>query len=62
MLGAVHERLSGVIIECLPYVEFVSRYARSGTLFYLDPPYWGCEGDYGKVVFSPLISSVCPRF
>ena len=20
-------------------------------LFYLDPPYWGCEGDYGPGVF-----------
>lgn len=22
------------------------------THFYLDPPYWGCEGDYGKDLFS----------
>ncbi|WP_407717638.1 DNA adenine methylase [Komagataeibacter rhaeticus] len=22
-------------------------------MFYLDPPYWGCEDDYGKSVFSP---------
>jgi len=21
-------------------------------LFYLDPPYWGCEGDYGKTLFA----------
>ena len=20
-------------------------------MFYLDPPYWGCETDYGKLVF-----------
>ncbi|NOR63832.1 MAG: hypothetical protein GQ535_15255, partial [Rhodobacteraceae bacterium] len=24
----------------------------SGTLFYLDPPYWGNENDYGKDLFS----------
>lgn len=23
-----------------------------GTLFDLDPPYWGSEGDYGKALFS----------
>ena len=23
-----------------------------GTLFYLDPPYWGCEGDYGTSMFA----------
>lgn len=22
------------------------------TLFYLDPPYWGCEDDYGKHLFA----------
>ena len=22
------------------------------TLFYLDPPYWGCENDYGKGSFA----------
>lgn len=24
----------------------------SDTLFYLDPPYWDCEKDYGKNIFS----------
>lgn len=51
MLEDVHERLSGVVIECLPYGEFIDRYDRSGTLFYLDPPYWGGENDYGKGMF-----------
>jgi DNA adenine methylase len=50
-LAAVHERLAGVIIECLPYGEFIRRYDRPDTLFYLDPPYWGSEGDYGKDLF-----------
>ena len=22
-------------------------------MFYLDPPYWGCEDDYGKAMFAP---------
>ncbi|NJR20670.1 MAG: DNA adenine methylase [Hyphomonadaceae bacterium] len=30
---------------------FIPRYDRIATLFYLDPPYWGCEGDYGKNLF-----------
>jgi len=53
MLAAVHERLASVVIECLPYEEFIRRYDRSGTLFYLDPPYEGCEGDYGEGMFGP---------
>lgn len=51
MLADIHERLSSVVIECLPYGEFIQRYDRPGALFYLDPPYWGCEGDYGKGQF-----------
>lgn len=52
LLEDVHQRLAGVTIECLPYAEFLSRYDRPGTLFYLDPPYWGGETDYGKGLFS----------
>ena len=48
MLAEVHERLASVVIECLPYGEFIARYDREGALFYLDPPYWGCEDEYGK--------------
>lgn len=47
-----HERLSGVIIECLPYHECIQKYDRPTTLFYLDPPYYGSEHDYGKDLFS----------
>ncbi len=51
MLEDLHSRLAGVVIECLDYAEFITRYDGPGTLFYLDPPYWGCEGDYGKTLF-----------
>lgn len=51
VLEAIHERLSSVTIERLPWSEFIARYDRPGTLFYLDPPYFGSEGDYGKDLF-----------
>lgn len=51
MLEDAHERLCRVDIERLPYAELINRYDTPGTLFYLDPPYWGCESDYGKDVF-----------
>lgn len=47
MLEDVHERLAPVVIERLPYAVFIAKYDRPGTLFYLDPPYWGNEADYG---------------
>lgn len=52
MLEDLHARLAGVVIECLPWAEFIHRYDRPNTLFYVDPPYWGCEDDYGKAMFS----------
>lgn len=51
-LEALHERLSGVTVTCLDFEVFLHRIDRPGAFFYLDPPYWGCEGDYGKQVFS----------
>jgi DNA adenine methylase len=47
LLEEIHQRLAGVVIECLPWQDFISRYDGSDTLFYLDPPYWGSESDYG---------------
>ena len=52
MLEEVHERLAGVIIENLSFADFIPRYDRPETLFYCDPPYFGCENDYGKEMFS----------
>ena len=51
MLEDLHTRLSGVVIECLDWSAFIPRYDGPDTLFYLDPPYWGCETDYGKAMF-----------
>lgn len=51
MIEAVHERLAGVVIERLDWSAFIDRYDRAETLFYLDPPYFGCEGDYGRDLF-----------
>lgn len=52
LLADVHERLAGVTIECLDWLAFIDRYDRPRTLFYLDPPYFGSEGDYGKDLFN----------
>ncbi len=51
LLADIHHRLAGVTIECLDWLAFIDRYARPGTLFYLDPPYHGSEGVYGKELF-----------
>lgn len=50
-LQDVHDRLSGVSIEQLPFDRFIARYDRPETLFYCDPPYWGTEDYYGKALF-----------
>lgn len=51
LLQEVHERLASVVIENLDWRAFIDRYDRPETLFYLDPPYWGTEGVYGKELF-----------
>ena len=43
--------MAGVVIECLGWAEFIDRWDRKEMLFYLDPPYWNGESDYGKGVF-----------
>jgi len=39
-LSEVHLRLAPVTIENLPWQDFVKRYDRPKTFFYLDPPYY----------------------
>jgi DNA adenine methylase len=39
-LSTVHLRLARVTIENLPWQEFLSRYDKPHTCFYLDPPYY----------------------
>ncbi len=51
LLAEIHDRLAGVVIEQLGYGDFIRRYDTPATLFYLDPPYWGNESDYGQGVF-----------
>lgn len=51
-LSSVHERLQKVIIENQPFEQILIRNDSPDTLFYLDPPYYQCEGYYGKGIFS----------
>jgi len=51
LLEELHSRLAGVTIECLPYGQFITRYDRPETLFFLDPPYWDSEHVYGAGLF-----------
>jgi DNA adenine methylase len=40
----------------MPWADFIRRYDRPTTLFYLDPPYYGCERDYGDDTGRPLFA------
>jgi DNA adenine methylase len=51
-LSAIHLRMTRVTVENLPWQEYVKRYDSPSTFFYLDPPYWGFEGIYGKDLFA----------
>lgn len=51
-LSAAHLRLNRVYIESLPYGNCIERFDRPETFFYIDPPYWNYENDYGKDIFS----------
>lgn len=40
-----------MVIENLPWQDCLGKYDKKETLFYLDPPYYGCENDYGAGIF-----------
>lgn len=50
-IAAAESRLKRVFVENLPYETVLTRFDKPGTLFYLDPPYWGNEKDYGPDIF-----------
>ncbi len=52
LIRAAGARLQGVHIERLDWRAFIPRYDLAGTLFYLDPPYWGHEANYGQGTFA----------
>lgn len=52
LIEALHARLTAVTLEQLPFDDFMRRYDAPGTLFFVDPPYWGIEGLYGADLFS----------
>jgi hypothetical protein len=60
VLEAIHDRLAGVTVECLDWRAFLGRWNRPGTLFYLDPPYWGTE-DYYRASFPPADQAALPE-
>ncbi|HCL4245040.1 TPA: DNA adenine methylase [Pseudomonas aeruginosa] len=45
-LSAAWQRLAGVYVENLPWLDCAERYDRPHTFLYMDPPYWQTEG-YG---------------
>ena len=51
-LSDAHVRLARVFVENKPYDQVIQRFDKPGTLFYIDPPYWGNEKDYGEGLFS----------
>jgi DNA adenine methylase len=50
-LSMVHLRLARVYIENRSYERVLEQYDKPDTLFYVDPPYFGCEDYYGDGIF-----------
>lgn len=50
-LAELHERMAGVVIECLDFEPFIRRYDTKGTLFFCDSPYVGTEDYYDGSLF-----------
>lgn len=55
LLSVVTARLRHVQIECQDFARIIQAYERPSTLFYIDPPYVGCE-DYYEVSGMPLFT------
>ena len=51
-LSEAHLRLARVMVENLNYTDCLKRYDRPHTFFYIDPPYYDCENDYGDGIFT----------
>jgi DNA adenine methylase len=51
-LSMAHLRLCRVYIENMHYEKLIRRFDRPHTFFYIDPPYYGCENDYGPGIFN----------
>lgn len=51
-LAPARERLRQVYLECRPFQEIFKAYDRPDTWFFVDPPYHGVEGYYGKDIFA----------
>jgi len=51
-LSAAHLRLARVYIENMHYEDFIHRFDKPHTFFYIDPPYYGKENYYGDGIFS----------
>jgi DNA adenine methylase len=69
-IASAQARLTRVFVENLPYETVLTRFDKPGTLFYIDPPYWGNEKDYGPGIFgrddfaklASLLASLKGRF
>jgi DNA adenine methylase len=68
VLADLNERLSGVVIEQLPYADLIRRYDDPQALFYLDPPYDQTEGyglEFGRadyVALAAQLAGIAGRF
>ena len=51
-LSEAHLRLSRAYIENMHYQRLIERFDRPETFFYIDPPYYGNEDDYGEGIFN----------